>query len=147
MEVLAPLIFKRNHSFYTTMSSEPNQSKYSPPTNVTVPPEEEDRLIRLACEIFGYSNVRDYQLKAAYAMLQGIDTSVILGTGAGKSLCYALAALAARNRVSEKKMVIVVSPLIALMKDQVRLLPLLLLPGRNRRKLKFTRYRPVHSNA
>lgn len=59
---------------------------------------------------------------AAYAMLQGIDASVILTTGAGKSLCYALAAIAARTSTSEKKMVIVVSPLIALMKDQVRLL-------------------------
>jgi superfamily II DNA helicase RecQ len=98
---------------------------YSPSCEVNVPDDERDRLVQLARRHFGYDDIRDYQIKAAYAMLQGIDSSIILGTGAGKSLCYALAALSARDRKSLKKMVIVVSPLIALMKDQVCTLPAL----------------------
>lgn len=96
------------------------ENNYSPQCDINVPDDERERLTELARLHFGYSSVHDYQLMAAYAMLKGIDSSVILGTGAGKSLCYALAALAARGRSSEKKMVIVISPLIALMKDQVR---------------------------
>lgn len=92
---------------------------YSPSCEVAIPPSERSRLTQLACGHFGYENVYEYQLNSAYAMLNGIDSSVILATGAGKSLCYALAALAARGGSSAKKTVIVISPLIALMKDQV----------------------------
>jgi superfamily II DNA helicase RecQ len=92
---------------------------YSPACEVHIPSAERSSLIQLARDHFGYENIHEYQLNSAYAMLTGIDSSVIVGTGAGKSLCYALAALAAGKGTSEKKMVIVISPLIALMKDQV----------------------------
>lgn len=92
---------------------------YSPAREVNLPSAESSRLIQLARNHFGYENIHEYQLNSAYAMLNGIDSSVILGTGAGKSLCYALAALAARENLSAKKMVVVICPLIALMKDQV----------------------------
>ncbi len=62
---------------------------------------------------FGYDTFRPLQREIMEAALAGRDTLAILPTGAGKSLCYQLPALA-RTGVT-----LVVSPLIALMKDQV----------------------------
>ena len=63
--------------------------------------------------IFGYADFRTGQQQVIEAISQGQDTLVIMPTGAGKSLCYQLPALAL------KRLVLVVSPLISLMKDQV----------------------------
>jgi ATP-dependent DNA helicase RecQ len=62
---------------------------------------------------FGYEVFRPLQREIMEAFLDGRDVLAILPTGAGKSLCYQLPALA-REGVT-----LVVSPLIALMKDQV----------------------------
>ncbi|MFC7337658.1 DNA helicase RecQ [Haloferula chungangensis] len=62
---------------------------------------------------FGYEGFRPLQREIMEAALDGRDVLAILPTGAGKSLCYQLPALA-REGVT-----LVVSPLIALMKDQV----------------------------
>jgi ATP-dependent DNA helicase RecQ len=62
---------------------------------------------------FGYSSFRPLQREIMETALADRDTLAILPTGAGKSLCYQLPALA-REGVT-----LVVSPLIALMKDQV----------------------------
>ncbi len=64
-------------------------------------------------EIFGYDTFRPQQREIMEAFLAGRDTLAILPTGAGKSLCYQLPA-AVRDGLT-----VVVSPLIALMKDQV----------------------------
>jgi superfamily II DNA helicase RecQ len=106
------------------MSNANRQTNYSSSCTIEIPAGERSRLIQLARVHFGYEDLYDHQLNAAYAMLNGIDSSVIVGTGSGKSLCYALAALGAKHQ-QLKKMVIVVSPLIALMKDQVSIYSLL----------------------
>lgn len=62
---------------------------------------------------FGYATFRPLQREIMEAALAGRDVLAILPTGAGKSLCYQLPALA-REGVT-----LVISPLIALMKDQV----------------------------
>ncbi|MFZ9951208.1 MAG: RecQ family ATP-dependent DNA helicase [Vulcanococcus sp.] len=62
---------------------------------------------------FGWPSFRPGQRPVVEAMLQGRDCLAVLPTGAGKSLCYQLPALVRRG------LVLVVSPLVALMQDQV----------------------------
>ena len=64
-------------------------------------------------EHFGHADFRGAQLEVIRAVLAGRDALVTMPTGAGKSLCYQLPALVLPG------MMLVVSPLIALMKDQV----------------------------
>ncbi|MCZ6793992.1 MAG: ATP-dependent DNA helicase [Planctomycetota bacterium] len=64
-------------------------------------------------EVFGFDSFRSGQVQAIEAIARGKDCLVIMPTGSGKSLCYQVPALV-REGVT-----LVVSPLIALMKDQV----------------------------
>ena len=64
-------------------------------------------------QTFGYDGFRPLQREIMEASLEGRDAVAILPTGAGKSLCYQLPALVRDG------LTVVVSPLIALMKDQV----------------------------
>lgn len=63
---------------------------------------------------FGLDDYRPGQKEAVQALLSGRDVMCILPTGAGKSLCWQLPA------VVSKRLTLVVSPLIALMRDQVQ---------------------------
>lgn len=63
---------------------------------------------------FGLDDYRPGQKEAVQALLSGRDLMCILPTGAGKSLCWQLPA------VVSKRLTLVVSPLIALMRDQVQ---------------------------
>ena len=76
---------------------------------MTVAPEERaDQLL----EELEYSSWRSGQREAVVAALEGRDSLIVMPTGGGKSLCYQLPGLATSD------LTIVVSPLIALMRDQ-----------------------------
>lgn len=75
--------------------------------------EEKDELKLKLKEIFGYGNFRGNQEVVIRNILSGRNTFVIMPTGAGKSLCYQLPAMI------KDGLAIVISPLIALMKNQV----------------------------
>ena len=87
---------------------------------------ELDGLVRKAAESMGYVSVKDEQLGAVLAFLQGRDVFVSMPTGSGKSLCFVLIPCVVdllRTYLgipyNHRSMMIVVSPLISLMMDQV----------------------------
>ncbi len=71
-------------------------------------------VLQLLKTVFGFDSLRGLQAPIIEHVLQGKDGLVIMPTGAGKSLCYQLPALV------KPGLAVVVSPLIALMRDQVQ---------------------------
>ncbi len=71
------------------------------------------RIAEVLAKWWGFDQLRPLQAEAIHAALDGRDSLVVMPTGGGKSLCYQLPPLVGESTD------VVVSPLVALMKDQV----------------------------
>lgn len=78
-----------------------NNFPWSPKVNITL------------TNVFKIQNFREHQLSTINAIMSGEDTILVMPTGGGKSICYQLPA------IIMKGITIVISPLIALMEDQL----------------------------
>jgi ATP-dependent DNA helicase RecQ len=75
--------------------------------------DRDDEALKLLQTVFGYPAFRDQQAAIISHVASGKDALILMPTGGGKSLCYQIPALI------RKGVGIVISPLIALMQDQV----------------------------
>ncbi|MCP3963533.1 MAG: DNA topoisomerase III [bacterium] len=90
--------------------SEGGRGRPAPRDRSPTPPDQLGELLESA---FGHDRFRPYQEAACRAVTEGHDALLVMPTGAGKSLCYQLPGLARAGTT------LVISPLIALMEDQV----------------------------
>ena len=78
----------------------------------------QDAVQEIVHRLWGHAHLRPLQREAIEADLAGRDSLTVLATGGGKSLCYQAPALLAAER-GDDRLTLVVSPLVALMDDQV----------------------------
>jgi ATP-dependent DNA helicase RecQ len=96
----------------------PGATPHDPnPEAPVVIPRSDDPHVALLQEVFGYAAFRGAQHEIVAHVAGGGDALVLMPTGGGKSLCYQIPAIA-RHRAG-LGVTLVVSPLIALMHDQV----------------------------
>jgi DNA topoisomerase-3 len=103
------------------VGSSPSSPKAPPPPApvpfrkpTAAPPDKSDSgLLHILRERFGFADFRPNQEAACRALVAGDDLLLVMPTGSGKSLCYQLPGVALGGTT------LVVSPLIALMEDQV----------------------------
>lgn len=76
--------------------------------------QSQTRALEVLRQYFGYDAFRPGQKQAVEAILHHQDLLAVMPTGAGKSICFQVPALACPG------VTLVISPLISLMQDQVR---------------------------
>ncbi|WP_239014903.1 DNA topoisomerase 3 [Archangium violaceum] len=100
----------RNTARPTLTLTSPNTVRPERKPREPTPPHQLRGLLQ---EVFGFPDFRPYQEAVCRAATEGKDLLLVMPTGAGKSLCYQLPGLARAGTT------LVISPLIALMEDQV----------------------------
>jgi len=101
------------------LSTQPDDAVELATGTAQPPSSNKDRVLdphEILKKFFGFHNFRPLQLEIIKALIGGQDVFVLMPTGSGKSLCYQIPAMV-RQGVG-----VVISPLIALMQDQVQAL-------------------------
>ena len=93
--------------------ADPAETETLPAATSPPPPRPTSDLRQLLHQRFGFTDFRPYQEEICRSVVAGRDVLLVMPTGAGKSLCYQLPGLARGGTT------LVISPLIALMEDQV----------------------------
>ena len=93
---------------------QPNPSSVTPTAIGELRSLSGDPVKDILQQIFGHQSFRKGQEEAIRTIMKGLDTLIVMPTGGGKTLCYAIPA------VISKGITIVVTPLLALMDDQVK---------------------------
>ncbi len=99
--------------YRSTPDAAPRPAPRPVPANLERTPVPADQLEGLVRETFDHDGFRPFQEAVCRAVVEGQDVLLVMPTGAGKSLCYQLPGIARAATT------LVVSPLIALMEDQV----------------------------
>ena len=107
------LLFDLN--IMATVKTKPTAAKKAAAKKSAIPAASYPELNELLRDNFGFDGFKGPQEAIINNLLAGKDTFVIMPTGGGKSLCYQLPAMVSKG------VAIIVSPLIALMKNQVDL--------------------------
>src|SRR5580693_3473404 len=102
-------------SMTTTTQKKPTAKKPKTNNSLALPKKLSSELLSHLQDNFGFDGFKENQDAIIQNVLAGNDTFVIMPTGGGKSLCYQLPAIVSKG------VAIIVSPLIALMKNQVDL--------------------------
>jgi ATP-dependent DNA helicase RecQ len=96
---------------------EPPAEEQEPVIEAPAEPDVDPRVLDSIRNVFGYDELRPGQAEVIQRSLAGLDTLAIMPTGAGKSLTFQIPAMLLDGPI------VVVSPLIALMHDQLTTLP------------------------
>ncbi|KAF8586288.1 ATP-dependent DNA helicase [Ramaria rubella] len=96
------------------MTSPSSSASFEKPEQITKISKTSLTCNRVLAEVFGHTAYKGKQREIVEAAIQGADVLVIAPTGLGKSLCFQVPAIADEHGIT-----IVVSPLLALMKNQV----------------------------
>ena len=116
--VPAPLLPERGGEAETAVAAEAaGEAEAGEAPAVSLAPPSAHSIEAAVCAAFGHERFRGRQADVVSAVLAGRNVLAVLPTGAGKSLCYQAAALARAGTV------VVVTPLLALARDQLRHLP------------------------
>lgn len=113
-QALAPFV---NDANLPAADLEIRYHRHNGPEAITVSRDEQRNIQLATVRHFGFSKLRSGQTETIATVLRNESILTVMPTGAGKSLCYQLPALML------PRMTLVISPLIALMKDQVESLP------------------------
>ncbi|KAF8909050.1 P-loop containing nucleoside triphosphate hydrolase protein [Gymnopilus junonius] len=95
-------------------SSDAGPSNYANKTRRPIEQKDLDDCMRVLTQVFGHSNYKGKQKEIVEAAYGGADILVVAPTGMGKSLCFQIPAIA-----DKRGLTIVVSPLLALMQNQL----------------------------